>query len=63
MLSFIVKVLRIFAVEGLDKQCNLKQSHDSWLRYVWQLPKPSLGGLLEGSKQVTEFLAVFKLNI
>jgi hypothetical protein len=29
MLSSIVKVLRISAVEGLDKQCNPKQSHDN----------------------------------
>jgi hypothetical protein len=63
MLSFIVKVLGIFSVEGLDKQCNRKLSHDIWLRYVGQLPRPSLGGLLEDSEDVTGFLAVFILNV
>jgi hypothetical protein len=61
MLSFTVK--EFFAVEGLDRQHNPKQSHDNWLWYVCQLPKPSLGGLLEHFEDVTGFLAVLKLSI
>jgi hypothetical protein len=30
---------------------------------VWPLPKPSLGGILERSEDITEFIAVFKSNV